>query len=457
MTQLPENFEAAMNQKLGNEAKIFFDSLESPSPTSIRLNPRKRLTHVNNKPVPWASFGRYLERRPTFTLDPHLHAGDFYVQEASSMFLEQAIRQSIDTTISVNALDLCAAPGGKSTHILSLLSEDSLLVSNEVIRSRGSILSENIQKWGYPNCIATNSDPEHFQRLAGFFDLVVVDAPCSGEGLFRKDPSAMEEWSTENVQLCSSRQKRILSDVWPSLKTDGILIYCTCTYNEFENEQNLAWLSTEKNIEFMPLTVTKEWNIEEVKVGTAIGYRFYPHRVDGEGFFISVIRKKDPVIERRILSKNKLAQTSKKAIEKISSWINNPQQFKFFDHENVTRIFAAEKFSELELISQNLKIINAGTRVCEMKHDKAIPEHALALSTALNQDAFNIISVDLENAIRFLRKDNFQIDESTKGYCLISYEGSPLGFINNLGNRFNSLYPVEWRIRMQAGHDKNIE
>jgi 16S rRNA C967 or C1407 C5-methylase (RsmB/RsmF family)/NOL1/NOP2/fmu family ribosome biogenesis protein len=450
MVELPAVFKETMNENLGPEFESFVNALNNPSPTSVRVNPKKEFRLKQTDPVTWSDFGKYLKERPVFTLDPHLHAGNYYVQEASSMFLEQAIKQSVDLQQSLNVLDLCAAPGGKSTHILSLISDTSLLISNEVIRSRSNILSENILKWGYANAVVTNNDPENFQRLQGFFDLIVVDAPCSGEGLFRKDPEAMKEWTPANVQLCAARQKRIVSDVWPALKSDGVFIYCTCTYNEFENEQNLDWLKNEKQVEFLPLKIERDWNIEEIRKGNIVGYRFYPHRLAGEGFFISVCRKTENVNEKRISSKNKLAATSKKTIERISSWLDGIEKFKCFDHENVSHIFHEEKFAALELIAQNLKIVHAGTKICEVKHDKFIPDHALALSIRLNKSGFDNIELNYEDAIRYLRRDSFTIDAATKGYCLLTYENSPLGFINHLGNRFNNMYPIDWRIRMQA-------
>jgi 16S rRNA C967 or C1407 C5-methylase (RsmB/RsmF family)/NOL1/NOP2/fmu family ribosome biogenesis protein len=449
MVTLPTEFIHAMKQKLGSEFDEFASALNNSSPTSVRINPKKTILIKEADPIPWTDYGKYLKVRPAFTLDPHFHAGNYYVQEASSMFLEQAIKQTVDLNEPLNVLDLCAAPGGKSTHILSLINDRSLLVTNEVIRSRSNILSENIQKWGFANCVVTNNDPEHFQRLQGLFDLIVVDAPCSGEGLFRKDPEAMQEWTSGNVQLCAARQKRIVSDVWPALKSGGIFIYCTCTYNEFENEQNLDWLRNEKSVEFIPLKIQPDWNIEEVRNGNTVGYRFYPHRLSGEGFFISVCRKTESVNEKRTNVKNKLTSTSRKSIERISSWVSDIEKFRLFDHENVTHIFPESKFATLELIAQNLKIVHAGTKVCEVKHDKFIPEHALALSILFNANSFHNIDLSLEDAIRYLRRDAFSIDSPTKGYCITTFEGSPLGFINHLGNRFNNMYPVEWRIRMQ--------
>jgi len=233
--QFPPAFEQRMRPHLDKSWEEFEQAHQQFPPVSIRFNPKKAHSPIDLTIIPWTSHGYYLGERPSFTLDPLFHAGSYYVQEASSMFLEQAFLQAVDRTKPINVLDLCAAPGGKSTHLLSLMNKESLLVTNEVIRSRASTLAENIQKWGYDNVAVTNNDPQDFKRLSGFFDVIVVDAPCSGEGLFRKDPGAMGQWSTDNVALCARRQQRILNDVWPALKEGGILIYSTCTYNELEN------------------------------------------------------------------------------------------------------------------------------------------------------------------------------------------------------------------------------
>jgi len=206
--------------------------------TSIRINSSKPVTKLANQSInqltkiPWSEFGYYLKQRPSFTFDPLFHAGCYYVQEASSMFLEQALKQTVDLSRPLKVLDLCAAPGGKSTHIQSLISGESLLVSNEVIRSRANILKSNIIKWGCNNVVVTNNDPRDFLQLENYFDVIVVDAPCSGSGLFRRDEDAMKEWSPDNVALCSQRQQRILADVWPALKKNGVLIYYTCSYSK---------------------------------------------------------------------------------------------------------------------------------------------------------------------------------------------------------------------------------
>ena len=246
------------------------------------------------------------------------------------MFVEQAVRQATDLSKSLNVLDLCAAPGGKSTHLLSLLSKDSLLISNEVIRSRASILSENIQKWGHDNVIVTHSDPSNFGRMPGFFDLILLDAPCSGEGLFRKEPEAMREWSLPNVDHCSVRQKRILSDVWPALKPGGILIYSTCTYNEKENIENISWHHSQNNAESIKLSLEKNWSISTIEKGDCIGYQLFPHRVNGEGFFISVLKKTEGSSPSKSRLKDTLHYPTKDQINGLCPWISGLASQCFF-------------------------------------------------------------------------------------------------------------------------------
>jgi 16S rRNA C967 or C1407 C5-methylase (RsmB/RsmF family)/NOL1/NOP2/fmu family ribosome biogenesis protein len=443
---LPKEFEQRLREQLGDSFTDFEKSLAQPSPVSIRLHPKKTIS-LGDESVPWSTFGKYLKERPVFTLDPAFHAGAYYVQEASSMFLEQGIQIANHQNKPLRVLDLCAAPGGKSTHLLSLLPPDSVLVANEVIRSRAAILSENIQKWGYHNVVVTNNDPQDFAALTGYFDVIVVDAPCSGEGLFRKDAEAMQEWSPANVELCSKRQRRILADVWPALKTGGVLLYSTCTYNEFENEENLKWLNRAHALEPIELKIDKTWGIETVKVDNLSGYRFYPHRVKGEGFFLSAIQKSEnqPVV--KLKHRRSLLVPSKKIVQQLSAWttIESPG---FFTWNEVVFGFPAELLNDLEFLKEHLKIVHAGTAFATIKHDKLIPEHALALSANLNREQFQTHELKLENALRYLKKEPVEVGTLHKGFALITYNTVGLGWINVLDNRTNNLYPKAWRIRM---------
>jgi 16S rRNA C967 or C1407 C5-methylase (RsmB/RsmF family)/NOL1/NOP2/fmu family ribosome biogenesis protein len=447
--RFPDTFARRMMSALGDEWPAFEGSHLQPPPVSIRLNPEKSL-ELTRTPVAWSEYGRYLPERPVFTLDPLFHAGTYYVQEASSMFLEQAFIQTVDNTKPLMVLDLCAAPGGKSTHLLSLMNDESLLISNEVIRSRVSVLTENLQKWGRCNVVVTNNDASDFQALRGFFDVIVVDAPCSGEGLFRKDPGAMDHWSQENVDLCSSRQQRILEDIWPALKEGGILIYSTCTYNEQENEKNLEWLSEKKDITPLRLDIADEWHVVEVGLHGIHGYHFYPHRVKGEGFFLSVVRKN----EQEDTAATKVDKTifgtpSKKHIDVISTWVTTPDA-KFIQRDETIQLLPKRYADLIAALTRKIRVVYAGTYMAVTKHEKLIPEHALALSTILNKDAFLLCELSHEDAIRYLKKESIFISsDHKKGFALASHRGLPLGWMNILPGRVNNLYPSEWRIRMK--------
>ena len=314
MTLPPALVQSLQNVTGFNEPAFIAIHQSGEQVTSIRFNPAKTETQnreqaINNNEstgenstrhfplttrIPWSSNGHYLPSRPSFTFDPLFHAGLYYVQEASSMFLEQALKQTVDLSQPLRVLDLCAAPGGKSTLIQSLISKESLLVSNEVIKSRAVVLEENMIKWGSANVVITNNDPAHFARLENYFDVIVIDAPCSGSGLFRRDPEAINEWSENNVQLCSNRQQRIIADVWPALKQDGILVYSTCSYSAAEDEAILDWMMEGFTLEGVRLKVEPAWQIIETvsEKHQLYGYRFYPDKLKGEGLFIAAVQKK---------------------------------------------------------------------------------------------------------------------------------------------------------------------
>ncbi|MBX2895898.1 MAG: rRNA methyltransferase [Cyclobacteriaceae bacterium] len=438
-----------MKNKLGDDWSKFVQAHTHSASVSIRINPAKKFLPDLPR-VPWSDFGFYLQERPVFTLDPIFHAGAYYVQEASSLFLEQALKQTVDLTQPLRVLDLCAAPGGKSTHLLSLLSDSSLLISNEVIRARAQVLWENIQKWGHPNVVVTNSDPTAFQQLMGYFDVIVVDAPCSGEGLFRKDAEACKEWSEENVNLCAQRQRRILNDIWPALKENGVLIYSTCTYNPNENEENLNEFATNHALEFVPLTLKPEWNIETVSANNVLGYRFYPHRMQGEGFFIATLIKREKTESVRIKTGGKLHKPPVKIIDRVMTWAVEPTLFQWVQQNDLILQIPDAMASEVEYISKLLYPLGKGTAVAELKHDKLIPEHAFALSNFIDSDAFQITNLNETDAVAYLRKDTLAISEGLKGFGLVRYKNFNLGWVNHLGNRTNNLYPSHWRIRMAA-------
>lgn len=412
--------------------------------TSVRMNPFKLSVKncqlpIDNK-IPWTDSGYYLVTRPSFTFDPLFHAGCYYVQEASSMFLELALKQTVDLSRPLRVLDLCAAPGGKSTDILSLISSESLLVSNEVIRSRANILNDNIIKWGCSNVVVTNNDPKDFQRLENYFDVIVVDAPCSGSGLFRRDPEAIEEWSEQNVALCSQRQQRILSDVLPSLKNGGVLIYSTCSYSKEEDEFIAKWLNEKLIINHEELIVNSDWNITK----TDAGYRFWPDKIKGEGFFIACFRKNNGDDKEGYLPKPKSQKFSKQERELLNSSTSS-DEVGFIRNDKSIHVVPEKLQADVEFLLSKLRIVNYGTRMGDIIRDKLIPDHALAMSIIAG-DKFERVEVNYEQAIQYLKKKELNITTAQKGWVLITYQLHPLGWVNILPNRINNYYPKELRI-----------
>ncbi|WP_299992880.1 rRNA cytosine-C5-methyltransferase [uncultured Bacteroides sp.] len=468
--ELPVSFVDYTRSLLGDaEYGRLSEALSAEQPVSIRLNEAKYpvasspLSGDGSCRVPWTSAGFYLSRRPTFTFDPLFHAGCYYVQEASSMFVEQALRQYMSTA-PVVALDLCAAPGGKSTHVRSLLPEGSLLVANEVIRNRSQILAENLTKWGHPDVVVTNNDPADFAPLSAFFDVILTDVPCSGEGMFRKDPIAVSEWSPENVDVCWQRQRRILSDIWPCLKPGGLLVYSTCTYNTKEDEENIRWMRDTFGAEILPLDIPADWNITgNLLAGEDFSvYRFLPHRTRGEGFFLALLRKPEqeeegleenfqPSRRKSATSCGKKKQASaisKEQLAFVRRWLLSPDDYELSVVGTSVTAFPKAYLSELSSLQQSLRVIQSGVSLAEAKGKDLIPHHALAMSCLLCTDAFSREEVAYEQAIAYLRKEAIVLSAAApRGYVLLTYKDVPLGFVKNIGNRANNLYPQEWRIR----------
>ena len=447
--QIPNQFQSQIQELLPSEAEAFFQSLDTESPTSIRFNPSKSYSsELGGVKIPWADNGLYLSERPSFTLDSAFHAGAYYVQEASSMVLEEVLKQALDLEEDLLALDLCAAPGGKSTHIQSLLSEGSLLVSNEVIKNRANILSENITKWGLPNTVITNNDPSHFDRLNIQFDVIVVDAPCSGEGLFRREPEAMNEWSPEAVKLCATRQQRILADIWPALKPGGVLIYSTCTYNSLENEENLQWLNEQLDAEGISISLNEEWGFTKTETKGINGFHAYPHKVKGEGFFITAVRKTEGREKKLRKQKKPMNFASRQEIDSIKPWLKNPESFDFIKHNDLFIALPNQWKEVIHDINSNLYIISEGINIGRLKGKKLIPNEALAFSTELNLEKVSTFELNLEETLNYLRKESFDFESMPNGWNLITYKGLGLGWANRIQQRVNNYYPTNWRIRM---------
>lgn len=441
-----------MQQLLGAEFSAFLLALQEPAPVSVRENPAKKASDhaplfAAAEPVPWHPNGWYLPERPVFTLDPLLHAGAYYVQEASSMFLQEALRQALTPNAPRKVLDLCAAPGGKSTLLLAALA-GSLVVSNEVIRSRVSVLRENLERWGDPRAAVTSAEATDFAQLAGWFDVVVTDAPCSGEGLFRKDPDAVREWSPEQVNLCAARQKRILSGAVEALKPGGLLVYSTCTYNAQENDDNVAWLSREFALDPVRLTLSPEWGIAE----HVQGYQFFPHRLRGEGFFISLLQKKTGTARNHGASAQfrSLQALPKKQIPELAPWFHPDTSLAFFQTP------AGEVLAFPEALEPDFRVLDKflknkwfGLYAGTFKGRDFIPGHALALSSICSPTLPGI-ELDREQALRFLKKEIFELPAGApaKGWALARYRGLNLGWLKIVPGRWNNYLPAERRIRM---------
>jgi len=441
---LPIEFLDSMRQMLGSEAELLFRALEGEQVTSIRLNDKKDVLDFpcDIEEVPWHEDGYYLLARPQFTLDPLFHAGCYYVQEASSMFVEQALEQYVDKNSIV--LDLCAAPGGKSTLISQYLGQEGLLIANEVVRQRVFILSENIQKWGNGNAVVTHNDAAVFgEKTPHLFDCILVDAPCSGEGMFRKDEEAREEWSLKNVHACAERQRKILMDVWDALKPGGILIYSTCTFNREEDEENVEWITECLGGEVMPLDYDPSWGITE----GLPGYHFYPHKTRGEGFYMAVIRKNDDVYVPFKIREPKKKPLPVEFEGEMRSWLKEPDQWAIRQSDRFMTAYPMKYKALIDYLWEVLTCISTGFGIGEIRGKGASPQHALAMSKALKKEAFPNVELSLENALSYLRAEALGEMNVPLGAILLTYQNVPLGFAKNVGNRLNNLYPNEWRIR----------
>lgn len=455
--ELPAEFTDRMCRLLGDEYDDFATALLSEPQTSLRLNPAKCNGRPDYQPVSWCRDAYYIETRPAFTFDPRLHGGVYYVQEASSMFLDYVLRQFVDTP--VRYLDLCAAPGGKSTLALSALPAGSLVVCNEVVRNRTHILAENVVKWGYDNTIVTRNTAADFGKLHHYFDVILVDAPCSGEGMFRKDTQATTEWSPAQVGVCAERQREILSDVWDALRPGGLLIYSTCTYNREENEDMIRFLCDHFDATPLAAAPPAAWHIHPSLDKELPAYRFMPHYTRGEGLFMAIVRKpgnadeceRDEWLQRAVRKngKNRNKRPAAKGDTEVwRSWVSAPEKYVFdTDDESVTAL-PTSLVPDYDLFATRFDIVHRGIPVASRKGREWQPHHALALSTSLNTEAFDALPLTFDEAIAYLRRETWPtLADPRRGMRLVTCDGLPLGWCNHLGNRINNLYPQEWRIR----------
>ncbi len=456
--KLPKEFEVYTEKLMGSElyAQLRQALMEEPH-TFLRTNPFKGASFAicdSKATVEWYKHGHWFTDRPNFTFDPLLHAGVYYVQEKSSMFLAQVLRQHITGPITM--LDMCAAPGGKSTLARVVLPTGSLLVCNEPVRQRAQVLSENVQKCGLPEVIVTNNYPEDYRKAGLMFDVILCDVPCSGEGMFRKDANAVKEWSTDNVYKCSKTQREIVGCAWQCLHPGGLLIYSTCTFNAKENEENVQWICNELKGEPVGVHIRTEWNIYGSLLSgfDAPVYRFIPtygddkEGVQGEGLFMAVLRKPGCKVDRKPSTSFKPHKQGSLSVKLNTTWLQNSDDFNIIQ-EGYSLIAIPKDMQFLyDMAAKKLRILHAGIRLGEIKGKDIIPDQSLALSLSLNKEAFPTAELTYEQAIRFLRKEAVTLPADTpKGFVLTTYMGMPLGFEKHLGSRSNNLYPQEWRIK----------
>ncbi|TCO09822.1 methyltransferase RsmF C-terminal domain-like protein [Natronoflexus pectinivorans] len=449
-SRFPAEFIQRINQQFGDDANAFLGALSNDVVTSVRYNPNKMQAsyELGAEPVPWCKDGVYLSEKPVFTLDPLFHAGCYYPQEASSMILDWVLQNLTDLPEHPHVLDLCGAPGGKSTLMASFLAGKGVLVANEVIKSRANVLAENLMKWGYSNCVVTRNDPSDFSRLPSHFDVMVVDAPCSGEGMFRKDERAIEEWSQGNVAMCASRQRRILADAWPALKPGGYLVYSTCTFNPDENEENIRWLCEGNRADIISLNAPNDWCISSVKIANGEALAFYPHKSKGEGLFVALLRKNDE--DSTISFPKKIKNKEKnKAPGALTQCFKNAPAFFFSEEANGWRAFPAEFKNDLFQYQKNLSVLRYGVEAGQVIRNRYQPSHELAMSVDLQPESFVTCNLSLKDALKYLKGEVLVPSTGLEtGFVLMNYNGAPLGFAKNIGTRMNNLYPSSLRIRM---------
>ena len=452
-------FRRYLEEAIGSgNALVAFSAFDSPASVSVRLNPFKPGCAVEGRQVPWSQHGVLLARRPQFTLDPMFHGGAYYVQDSSSMFVGHVFRHLLSkvpmpSSRPLRVLDLCAAPGGKTTDLAASLREACgdgfMLVANEVMKARVGVLADNVALWGDPNVVVTSDDPRSFAALPGFFDIIVADVPCSGEGMFRKDEQAQQQWSEDNVALCEARQRRIIADVWPALAHDGLMIYSTCTFNRYENDLNVEWIARELGAD--SLLDGDALAVQDGIIATGYGYSLVPGHVEGEGQYCAALRKTSPVeitggrTDRPARSARpaKKEQPIPKGIEDLLTKDVILRQ----KAETVTAV-PASLAGSLASVEQCLHVVSAGCAVGTLKGQILVPDADLALSLMFRRDAFPYVDLEMQDALSYLHRDAIILNDAPKGYVTVGYRGLPLGFVKNLGNRSNNLHPQSRRIRM---------
>ncbi|MFK7809401.1 MAG: RNA methyltransferase [Saprospiraceae bacterium] len=467
---LPKPLEEILTHILKEEYDDFLDSLANESKTSIHMNLSKSdfFFFLTPQKISWFKNGYFLQKRPSFKTEPLFQAGAYYVQESSSMFVAEAVRQLLSKrkdNAFLKVLDLCAAPGGKSLLLESAIPEDSLVLCNEIINSRYKVLRHNLDKWGSLKTYSSQHAPEELSAIGNFFDIILVDAPCSGEGMIRKSSEVLPNWSEKSVAGCALRQQNILKDAITLLKPGGHLIYSTCTYNPSENINNAIWLK-QNGFNNVPLEIDPNWNIVVVQEQEVEGYQFFPHKVPGEGFFISCFVKSDDGSFSEMQNETKFSnKKSKKKKQKhqlkrtaywnlmsekqrplVDPWLEGPDRFDVYENPNgQLKIILKTHREEALFLENKLRQKAIGTLIGTLKGKQLVPSHQLALSNAVNKKLPSL-ELSKSQAVQFLKKENFELPGQASGWTLLKYEGVNLGWIKALPNRFNNYIPSNFRI-----------
>ena len=448
-TPLPERFVETMRQTLGEDAEKLFAALDTEPAVSVRLNPAKPAECFDGEAVGWCKWGKYLAERPQFTLDPLLHGGAYYVQEASSQFVAHLLANH--HMEGKRVLDMCAAPGGKTTIYSTLVGRNGLVVANDISHSRAMALADNVQRWGMGNVVVTCNEPTHIGAFTHWFDVVAVDAPCSGEGMFRKMDEARSEWTPSSPDVCAERQREILAEAWRVLRPGGTLIYSTCTFNPTEDEGIVEWLMSEYGEELESadrVATEEEWGVVRSDVGVFQCFHFYPHKARGEGFFAAVARKCDGTVRRSMpKARRKLfSQCAKADVKELSRWVDDASEHSFMLVGEDIYAYNSAVAEAVVTLSENLSVVYSGVAMGRIFKQKLKPEHPLALYVGLNRDVVPIVDVSLEDALDYLRRNDIAASQFEEGINVVGYKGTPIGFVKRIGARCNNMYPKDLRI-----------
>lgn len=450
-----------IEQMGGDAAQRLFDALDDERSTTIRVNRDKCsgvdelsvLKEIESERVPWSSQGYYLTQRPKFTYDSAFHAGAYYVQEASSHFVGHILECVEGDMSGKRVLDTCAAPGGKTTLYSTLVGSEGLVVAGEINRGRASVLADNARKWGLGNIVVVNSDVEPLAKFEMFYDVVAIDAPCSGEGMFRKMSQARDEWSPSSVGLCAKRQGDILRTAWGALKSGGVLIYSTCTFNRWENEGALEeferWCDGEV-CEAEEVVVADSWGVEKGQQGSFQTFRFTPSKSRGEGFFVAVARKRESAQGRRRTPKGVkkiFAPLSKADAAECGRWVVEASKMKFYAVGDTVYGYSAAQSDVVVSLGESLNVIYSGVAMGEVIKGRLNPNGALALFAQLRREQLNVARLESDEMLSYLRRGDVAAERFTEGVNLVTdVDGFAMGFAKRVGGRVNNRYLNSLRI-----------